>query len=101
MGHCDKSVSAGRSKPFAGFFGGLPNGFVRIVRAYDGENLIALANLSGFLPRKVGGTTGIIVYRLQTISPIGPAVIEPQSYENAKYDYKRLGEEPAKLVSRY
>ena len=48
MEHCDKSVSAGRSKPFAGSFGGLPNGFVRIVSAYDGENLIALANLSGF-----------------------------------------------------
>ena len=50
---------------FAGPLGGLPHCLVRIVITDNGENFFALANLSGFLPRKDGGETWCIVKRLQ------------------------------------
>jgi len=44
-GHCNESVRARRSKPFAGSLEELPHGLVRIVSADDGENPFALVVL--------------------------------------------------------
>ena len=47
--HCNESVRAHRSKLFAGSLGGLPDRFIWIVSADDGEELFALAFLASLL----------------------------------------------------
>ena len=51
-----------RSKLFASSFGGLPDGFVRIVITDDGEELLALTNLPRFLPGTNRGKARIVSY---------------------------------------
>ncbi len=58
---CSESVAARRSKPVTGSLSGLPDRGVRIVSADDGEEPVALAGLSGLLPRKHEGKTRILV----------------------------------------
>ena len=60
-GHCDVSVSALRSKPFAGPFFGLPDGRVGIVGADDCEESFTLAGLSGLLAYADGSKTWIVI----------------------------------------
>jgi len=59
--HCNESVFARCSKPFAGTFGGLPDGGVRIFSADDGEEPISFSLLSGLLACADGGKTWIVV----------------------------------------
>ncbi len=59
--HCVESNPARRSKPFAGSFGGLPDGLVWIVSTDDVEESFTLAGLARLLPSADGSKTRIVI----------------------------------------
>ncbi len=64
-GHCNESVPARRSEPFAGPFGRLPDGRVWILGADDGEEFITLPRLPGGLALFDLSKAGIVIQYFQ------------------------------------